>query len=94
MTRIDGLRRADALHHREHGLVEHRHQDAVGDEAGVVGGLDRRLAEGLADTVAVCIEASDVACPRTSSTRVMSGTGLVKWIPRTLSGARSPHGAG
>ena len=41
--RVDRLRRADAFHHREDRLVDHRHQDPVGDEAGIVRGLDRRL---------------------------------------------------
>jgi hypothetical protein len=46
--RVDGLGRADALHHREDRLVDHRHEDAVGDEAGVVvaashGGLAQAL---------------------------------------------------
>ena len=31
--RVDRLGRADAFHHREDRLVDHRHQDAVGDEA-------------------------------------------------------------
>ena len=43
--RIDRLRRAHALHHREERLVQHRHQDAVGDEARIVGGLDAVLAK-------------------------------------------------
>ena len=43
--RVDGLRRADAFHHRKDRLVDHRHQDPVRDEAGKVGGFDRRLAE-------------------------------------------------
>ena len=38
-------RRGDALHQAEDRLVDHRHQDAVGDEAGVVLHRDRRLPE-------------------------------------------------
>ena len=37
----------DAFHHSEHGLVEQRHEHAVGDEAGRVVDLDRGLAEAL-----------------------------------------------
>ena len=37
--------RADAFHQRVDRLVDHRHQDAVGDESRVVGRFDGRLAE-------------------------------------------------
>ena len=42
---VDCLRCADPLHDGVDRLVDHRHQDPVGDEAGVVGCLDRRLAQ-------------------------------------------------
>ena len=34
----------------------------------------------------MAIDASDVACPRISSTSVMSGTGFMKCMPSTCSG--------
>ncbi len=85
--RVDRLRRADAFHHREDRLVDHRHQDAVRDEARVVGRLDRRLAERRAQVRRdLSSTSSDVAWPRISSTSVISGTGFMKCMPSTLSG--------
>ena len=43
--RVDRLRLGDALEQRVRGLVDERHQDPVGDEAGEVARLGRRLAE-------------------------------------------------
>jgi hypothetical protein len=40
----------------------------------------------VARAVAIVIESAEVACPRISSTSVMSGTGFMKCIPSTLSG--------
>ncbi len=48
---IDGLGRGDSLHDGEDGLVDQRHQDAVGDEACGVVDLDRSLAELLRQRV-------------------------------------------
>ncbi len=42
---VDGLGRRHPLHHAEDGLVDHRHQDAIGDESGIVVHLDRDLAQ-------------------------------------------------
>src|SRR6185437_11753390 len=42
---VDRFRRSDAFHQRVDRLIDHRQQDAVRDEARVVGGLDPRLAE-------------------------------------------------
>ncbi len=41
---VDGLRLPDPLVETENSLVDHRHQDPVGDETGGVVDLDRRLA--------------------------------------------------
>ena len=43
--RVNRLRRAHALHEREHGFVDHRHEDAICDEARVIGRFDRGLAQ-------------------------------------------------
>ena len=37
-------------------------------------------------SVAASIDSGDVACPRISSTSVISGTGFMKCMPSTLSG--------
>ena len=84
---VDRFGRADAFHHREDRLVDHRHQDAVRDEARDSRPLRRRScrASRTAPTRS-CIDSSDVAWPRISSTSVISGTGFMKCMPSTLSG--------
>jgi len=42
---VDRLGRADAFHQRVEGLVDHGHEDAVGDEAREVVALDGDLSE-------------------------------------------------
>src|SRR6185312_4387244 len=44
--RVDSLGRANSLHHAIHSLVDHRHEDAIRNETGIIAHLDRRLAEG------------------------------------------------
>ena len=77
------------FHQREDRFVDHRHQDAVGDEPGIVGGFDRGLAQLHAQLAAVSIDSADVACPRINSTSVISGTGFMKCIPSTCRAAWS-----
>ena len=59
--RVDRFGRADSFHHCVERLVQHRQQDPVGDEAGIVGRFDAGLPERAHSAVAVAIDASDVA---------------------------------
>ena len=86
MTSSMASRVADALHQAEDRLVDHRHQDAVGDEAGVVVDLDGVLPSCLGQRLDGCVgrvagrEAAD------TSTSFISGTGFMKCMPMKRSG--------
>ena len=83
---VDGFGRADALLQGEDGLVDHRAQDAVGDEAREVLGFDRLLAHLAPDLDGGGQRVVGGARARMTSSSFISGTGLKKCIPMTFSG--------
>ena len=84
---VDVLGGAEALHQREAGLVEHRDEDAVDDEARVVLARPPGLAHLLGQRPgALRRSRREVAAPRMSSTSCITGTGFMKCMPMTASG--------
>ena len=91
--RVDRLGLGDALQQRVRGLVDERHQDAIGDEAREVARLGGRLAEVVARARRSPRAVSSEVCrPRITSTSFSTGTGLKKCMPITCSGLAGHRG--